>query len=106
MNGTFLAFGIAIGYASNFVPAENLWGLAIGLTGCAFAYLVLAFYQRNLRKHFRAYSFQTLLLVLAAIAPLTSKMWSAIWAIVFVSLGCIGVLLDFAFNYITKLKDR
>lgn len=87
-----MAFGIAIGYAGNFLPVEKLWTLAVGLTGCAIAYSVIACYRRSL-KHFQDYGLQTLLLVLAAIAPLTPKLWSATWAIVFVSLGAgFGVL--------------
>ncbi len=88
-----MAFGIAIGYASNFAPAEKLWALAIGLTGCAIAYSVVACCQRSL-QHFQDYGLQTLLLVLAAIAPMTPKLWSARWTIVFVSLGCIGMILN------------
>lgn len=90
-NGTFMAFGIAIGYASNFVPEQNLWLLTVGLSACAVVYFAIAWYRHQLK---RDYGLQLLLLVLAAIAPLTSKLLSALWVVVFVSLGCVGTVLN------------
>lgn len=90
-NGAFMAFGIAIGYASNFVPEQNLWLLTVGLSACAVVYFAIAWYRHQLN---RDYGLQILLLVIAAIAPLTSRFLSAIWVVVFVALGCIGTILN------------
>lgn len=91
-NGSFIAFAIAIGYASNFLPEQNLLLLSIGLTVFATAYLVLAFRSRS-SAIWWDYGLQTLLLALAAITVSTPKSLSALWVIVFVILGFIGMLL-------------
>ena len=93
VNGAFMAFGIAIGYAGNFVPDRSLSLLAFGLIGCTVAFVVLALYRRSW-EDFQNHGLQTFLLVLAVIAPLTSKTWSALWAIVFILTGCVGVGLN------------
>ena len=90
--GTFIAFGIAIGYATNFLPEHNLWALTLGLSACAIAYFGIAWYRHELTI-WQNRGLQTLALAVAAIAPLT-KQSSAVWALVFVVLGCVGTILN------------
>ena len=87
----FTAFGIAIGYASSLLPEQNLWVLTIGLTACTVAYFVMAYWRDQSAWD---YGWQTLILALAAIAPLTPRVFSAIWAVLFVILGCVGMTLS------------
>ncbi len=91
-NGSLMAFGIAIGYASGILPEQNLWALTIGLSGCAVAYFVFA-YRQKLAASWNS-ALQTLALVLAALAPLTPKSLSAVWVIVFIVIGCVGTILS------------
>ena len=88
-----MAFGIAIGYASNFVPEANLGALSVGLFACTVAYLAIARFWHK-QKLWWDYGLPTLILALAAITPLTPKPFTAIWVIVFVALGFIGTILD------------
>jgi hypothetical protein len=91
-NGSLIAFGIAIGYASGLLPEQNLWALTIGLGVCGIAYLIIA-YRQKLGAAWN-YGLQTLALALAAGAPLTSTPISWIWVIVFVMIGCLGLSLS------------
>ena len=91
--GTFMSFAIAIGYASGFLPEQNLWLLTVGLTACAIAYLIMALRSHD-KKMWSDYGLPTLTLAIAAIGPLTPKPLNASWALVFVILGCIGMALD------------
>lgn len=90
-NGSLIAFGIAIGYASGLLPEQNLWALTIGLSGCGIAYLMIAYWQKSSAPW--NYGLQTLALALAALAPLTLKPISWIWVTVFILLGCFGQIL-------------
>ena len=90
--GTFMAFGIAIGYATNFLPEQNWWALTLGLSACAVAYFGIALYRHE-PSIWQNRGLPTLALAVAAIAPLT-KQSSLVWATVFVVLGCIGVILN------------
>lgn len=88
-----MAFGIAIGYASSFVPEQYLLVLAVGLTAFTIAYLVIA-HRSHDNNTWRDYGLQTLILAVAAISVSTPRLLSALWAIVFVVLGCVGMVLD------------
>lgn len=88
-----MAFGIAIGYASSLMPERSLSALAIGLTAFAIVYLVIALRSHD-RSFWSDYGLQTLILAVAAISPLTPKPLSGIWILVFLVLGCIGMILD------------
>lgn len=103
-NASFMSFGIAIGYASNFVPEANLGALSAGLFACTVAYLAIARFWHK-QKLWWDYGLQTLILALAAITPLTPKPFSAIWVIVFVALGCIGTILDINSERRSSSKD-
>lgn len=92
-NVAFTAFGIAIGYATGFAPELNMWALAIGLTACAIAYLVITLHSHN-QNLWWDYGVPTLILVIAAITPLTLKILGAVWFLVFISIGSVGMALD------------
>jgi uncharacterized membrane protein YecN with MAPEG domain len=88
-----MAFGIAIGYASNFVPEQYLLVLAVGLTAFTIAYLVIA-HRSHDNNTWGDYGLQTLMLAVAAISASTPRLPSAFWTLVFFILGCVGMVLD------------
>jgi hypothetical protein len=91
-NGAFMAYGIAIGFAGNFVPERNLWTLAVSLAAFAVAYLIMAFLSHD-RNTGLDYVLQTFVLAIAAISPLERNLPSAFWAVVFIIIGCICMFL-------------
>jgi hypothetical protein len=75
----FGAFGLALGYAGKLgVPQQNLLVLALGLLGCAVAYFCIGKKDPG---------FQALILSVGAIAILTSKLFSAVFTLVFLFIG-------------------
>ena len=94
----FMAFGIAIGYASNFVPEQPLLSLAMGLSLCAVVYLVLAWRDHDWNV-WKKSGLQTMALALGAIASSTSKLLSAAWAIFFITIGCIAFILSISLRH-------